>query len=264
MSRYTEAQKANIIELYTKQGMSVNWIARKCGHGKNCVHRVLRESGTIRVKERLGTAIGKSVAEDYEKGSSITELCKKYDCCRPTIRRALSKHGVQVRRRGNRLREMTDEERSLIVHAWRSGVARGAILKMLGGIGHTTLNRWMVQLGEFPENRGLKGDKHPHWKGGRHTTEHGYVMKHVPRDSTFACMSNAMGYVPEHRLVMAEWLGRPLLPTERIHHRNGDRKDNRIENLQLLLGNHSQGQAYCCAECGSRNLTPIDLDKADN
>jgi uncharacterized protein (DUF1330 family) len=62
-------------------------------------------------------------------------------------------------------------------------------------------------------------------------TSHGYVMI-MKREHPYC--SRRDGYVYKHRLIMEEHLGRYLVPTEDVHHINGNKQDNRIENLQLF------------------------------
>ncbi|MBT9161462.1 MAG: hypothetical protein DDT26_02768 [Dehalococcoidia bacterium] len=82
--------------------------------------------------------------------------------------------------------------------------------------------------------RGLWGEKNPAWKGGRNKNGYGYVRVKLYTDDFFHPMRSKSGYVLEHRLVMAKHLGRCLHKWEVVHHRNGIRDDNRIENLQIV------------------------------
>ena len=75
------------------------------------------------------------------------------------------------------------------------------------------------------------GENHPTWKGGRSITAYCYVEIYSPKHPN--CTKHR-GYVREHRLVMEKHLGRYLTKDELVHHLNGIKDDNRIENLGLV------------------------------
>lgn len=84
------------------------------------------------------------------------------------------------------------------------------------------------------------GDKKPGWNGPRRTVDpNGYIVVNYGKGHPYM-RDNGQGL--EHRYVMATSLGRPLQTSESVHHKNGDRADNRIENLELWSSSQPPGQ----------------------
>lgn len=71
----------------------------------------------------------------------------------------------------------------------------------------------------------------------RHIKRHGYVWISIP-----LLGRTGRKHIMEHRHVMEKSLGRPLHKDETVHHINGNRQDNRPENLELFSSRHGLGQ----------------------
>lgn len=88
-------------------------------------------------------------------------------------------------------------------------------------------------LGLKMERRRLVGPLNPNWKGGKTRHNLGYVMVYCPDHPS----DRSDQYVYEHRLLMEKELGRYLRKDEVVHHINGIKNDNRIENLMVFRSN---------------------------
>lgn len=100
------------------------------------------------------------------------------------------------------------------------------------GVTTTTIYNWLKYHGIARRTSGESqlGKPASNWKGGRSKSASGYIRIWAPDN----IMASKQGYVMEHRLVVSKNLGRPLEAWEIVHHKNGIKDDNRIENLELL------------------------------
>lgn len=99
------------------------------------------------------------------------------------------------------------------------------------GVPRRKMDAIMNDLGLKRRKTGPRSPKHHgSWTGGRRRDRSGYIYVYCPDHPNATCG----GYVREHRLVMERHIGRMLLRSEVVHHKNDDTSDNRIENLRLF------------------------------
>jgi hypothetical protein len=111
------------------------------------------------------------------------------------------------------------------------GCEKAVIAKCLCS-GHYSLFR------KYGDHTKAKYKWHARGKNQWHECSTGYIWRYAPGDPN----ATVNKYVYQHRSVMSEILGRPLKSNENVHHINGDRKDNRPENLELWVKAQPPGQ----------------------
>ncbi len=187
------------------------------------------------------TAIGERILSSFLL-SSVCSLCPKTDELSVRYKRFPYKQpGITVWSGTNRnvmiknievvCRGCEEEEKSRYLLVWGSGCPYDSCqyrdcTSVPRGRGFCTTHRLFVI-------RWCELATRPMRERGSGSLKEGYVKKYSRKHG------KAVG---EHRLVMEDYLGRDLRDDENVHHRNGVRYDNRIENLELWISSQPSGQ----------------------
>lgn len=201
----------------------------------------------------------------YINNLNLTEIAKLYNCSRETIRKALRRFGIEprghiklsdVKTTVDKVIDLYNKMHSTRMVSAETGFSKETVSKILKENGikvlskednakYTWQNHTHPRIGKFGEDCPVFGNKmspetrekmKPVWKRSadkrrKGTKKHsgGYMLIYCPKHPH----ADNCGYVLEHRLIMEFDLGRVLDKDEYVHHINGDKSDNRIENLKL-------------------------------
>src|SRR6266511_295533 len=256
-------------ELY-EELQSGNAVARRMNISHSAAYRLLNAAGIelpdrhgLEIQERKKKLHGEAAAAaaaDYAAGMPLAQLEKKHGVGRTANVTAALDAGVPLRDRGQQPRRLSEEDVREIVRLYQE---EGLSQMMIGAKFHLS----QPYVGKVLKDHEIKvfsredncGERHPAWRGGRYTNKQGYVMVWIAPDDPMASMRSTIGYLAEHRLVVARWLGRPLTRQDTVHHVDGNRQNNDLSNLQMRCGAHGPRVAYECYDCGSQNVGPGKL-----
>lgn len=259
-----ESMKEMAVQLYNETGSAYK-VASKMGVSHKAVYRMLHEKGVDVPgwndpkpnRRKFSGAAAEAVVSDYLDGMRLVDLMSKYGSSDSAIRECVRRSGVELRTVGGRRRATSESQEAEIVALLATGMTQASVATKVGR--HTTVvSKIAARNGIASRHRATK-DAHGSWKGGVVTDLNGYLLERMYPEDPYYSMAPKTQYVPQHRVVMARHLGRALTKYESVHHINGDRKGNRIENLQLRYGAHGKGKVLTCRCCGSHDILAEEI-----
>ena len=178
----------------------------------------------------------------YDKNYTLKQMCDVIGCKNTiTASKILNENGIDTNRnaikKAKTMSYMNDEDFKILLE-YLYNVKNESLRKIAEYLGVTQnavrryFKKYEIPFKEtsYAKSISTTGKRSGNWKGEKCITSHGYVSVYNP-DHPHAGKKKR---VYEHILVMENHIGRYLEKGEVVHHINGNKSDNRIENLMLL------------------------------
>jgi hypothetical protein len=200
------------------------------------LRKALDESGVDHgLPDVYNTGLGRHIDRIFEMACNevpAAEIAAAVGAKTKTLQRYCARHAIDLPR-PILLADLDDEIRSLA----EQGAGTPEIADQLGF--SPTAVRQYCRVNSI----GVGDNYHR----GFAVTHGGYRMVKAPDDHPYA---DSKGYVREHRLVMERHLGRYLFPGEVVHHKDGDKLNNDLNNLELTTLAEHTGEHARAGDCG--------------
>lgn len=243
MSRVAPTLTREVLEdLYTKQRLSQQAIANRFGCSAHVVSDRCKEYGIVVRPSKLPVeGLTREFIEDLYVGQSLSQaaIAKRLGCSAGCVSRWLRSFGIPTRTNKDYIADLTGQTFGkwtvICRDPSRMGFRGGPFWLCRCQCGRTSpVSAGQLQYGYSKSCRCLPEDGCEMFGFRWHRTASGYLMNKQ--------LGQGRSCMMQHRYVMEQILGRPLLPSENVHHKNGIRDDNRPENLELWVKRQPPGQ----------------------
>ena len=161
---------------------------------------------------------------------TFQEIANHVGCSWSCVQRTITRHGAKARKRGphsgarNPNSNWTEQQRQQVLSLYQQEDLSISDIAKIVERTHASVEKFLHRSGLNKRKAGApKGKKNPFWAGGRPKVDYKKVW--IPSEKRL---------VKEHRLVIERKLGRKLLPTEVVHHIDGNPLNNHEDNLEVL------------------------------
>lgn len=171
----------------------------------------------------------RQILDSYQRTKSTAMTAEELNIPRQRVTAALKQAGIPLTKaRGGACYHHQTE-----IEQWaKEGLSLSEMARRIG-TKHQLVKKFLVDYGIEHQPYRQAMENNTFWRGGRIVDVDGYILVKSPDHPH----KDRHGYVREHRLVVEQHLGRYLLPTEVVHHIDGNKQNNTPENLEVFGSN---------------------------